>query len=156
MDLQAPKGTKDMLPMDAYKWHYIEEQLKGIAHTYGFREIRTPMFESTELFTRGVGETTDVVQKEMYTFQDKGDRSITLKAEGTAPAVRAFVESSMYADAQPTKLYYFTPVFRYENVQKGRLRQHHQFGVELFGSKEPSADAEVISIAMRAFEELGI
>lgn len=156
MDLQAPKGTKDMLPMDAYKWHYIEEHLKGIAHTYGFREIRTPMFESTELFTRGVGETTDVVQKEMYTFLDKGDRSITLKAEGTAPAVRAFVESSMYADAQPTKLYYFTPVFRYENVQKGRLRQHHQFGVELFGSKEPSADAEVISIAMRAFEELGI
>lgn len=156
MDLQAPKGTKDMLPMDAYKWHFLEEKLKGIAHTYGFREIRTPMFESTELFTRGVGETTDVVQKEMYTFLDKGNRSVTLKAEGTAPAVRAFVESSMYADAQPTKLYYFTPVFRYENVQKGRLRQHHQFGVELFGSKEPSADAEVISIAMRAFEELGV
>ncbi|WP_312649875.1 histidine--tRNA ligase [Proteiniclasticum sp.] len=156
MDLQAPKGTKDMLPMDAYKWHHIEEKLKGIAHEYGFREIRTPMFESTELFIRGVGETTDVVQKEMYTFLDKGERSITLKAEGTAPAVRAFVESSMYADAQPTKLYYFTPVFRYENVQKGRLRQHHQFGVELFGSQEPSADAEVISIAMRAFEELGI
>lgn len=156
MDLQAPKGTKDLLPMDAYKWHYVEDHLKEIAHTYGFREIRTPMFESTELFTRGVGETTDVVQKEMYTFQDKGDRSITLKAEGTAPAVRAFVESSMYADAQPTKLYYFTPVFRYENVQKGRLRQHHQFGVELFGSKEASADAEVISIAMRAFEEFGI
>lgn len=156
MDLQAPKGTKDMLPMDAYRWHHIEEKLKGIAHEYGFREIRTPMFESTELFTRGVGETTDVVQKEMYTFLDKGERSITLKAEGTAPAVRAFVESSMYADAQPTKLYYFTPVFRYENVQKGRLRQHHQFGVELFGSQEPSADAEVISIAMRAFEDLGI
>lgn len=156
MDLQAPKGTKDMLPMDAYKWHHIEEKLKRIAHEYGFREIRTPMFESTELFIRGVGETTDVVQKEMYTFLDKGERSITLKAEGTAPAVRAFVESSMYADAQPTKLYYFTPVFRYENVQKGRLRQHHQFGVELFGSQEPSADAEVISIAMRAFEELGI
>jgi histidyl-tRNA synthetase len=156
MDLQAPKGTKDMLPADAFKWHYIEDKLKGIAHQYGFREIRTPMFESTELFTRGVGETTDVVQKEMYTFLDKGERSITLKAEGTAPAVRAFVESSLYADAQPTKLFYFTPVFRYENVQKGRLRQHHQFGVELFGSDEPSADAEVISIAMRAFEELGI
>lgn len=156
MDLQAPKGTKDMLPSDAFKWHFIEDKLKRIAHAYGFREIRTPMFESTELFTRGVGETTDVVQKEMYTFLDKGERSITLKAEGTAPAVRAFVESSLYADAQPTKLYYFTPVFRYENVQKGRLRQHHQFGVELFGSHEPSADAEVISIAMRAFEELGI
>lgn len=156
MDLQAPKGTKDMLPMDAYRWHHIEEKLRGIADGYGFREIRTPMFESTELFTRGVGETTDVVQKEMYTFLDKGERSITLKAEGTAPAVRAFVESSMYADAQPTKLYYFTPVFRYENVQKGRLRQHHQFGVELFGSQEPSADAEVISIAMRAFLALGV
>lgn len=156
MDLQAPKGTKDLLPMDAYKWHYVEDQLKGIAHSYGFREIRTPMFENTELFTRGVGETTDVVQKEMYTFLDKGDRSITLKAEGTAPAVRAFVESSMYADAQPTKLYYFTPVFRYENVQKGRLRQHHQFGVELFGSQEASADAEVISIAMGALDELGV
>lgn len=156
MDLQAPKGTKDLLPMDAYKWHYVEDKLKRIAAEYGFREIRTPMFESTELFIRGVGETTDVVQKEMYTFEDKGGRSMTLKAEGTAPAVRAFIESSMYADAQPTKLYYFTPVFRYENVQKGRLRQHHQFGVELFGSEHPSADAEVISVAMRAFEDLGI
>ena len=107
MDLQAPKGTKDMLPMDAYKWHYIEEHLKGIAHTYGFREIRTPMFESTELFTRGVGETTDVVQKEMYTFLDKGDRSITLKAEGTAPAVRAFVESSYVCGCSTDKTVLF-------------------------------------------------
>lgn len=156
MDLQAPKGTKDLLPMDAYKWHYVEDKLKKIAAEYGFREIRTPMFESTDLFRRGVGETTDVVQKEMYTFEDKGGRSMTLKAEGTAPSVRAFIESSMYADAQPTKLYYFTPVFRYENVQKGRLRQHHQFGIELFGSENPSADAEVISIAMRAFSDLNI
>ncbi len=156
MDLQAPKGTKDMLPMDAYKWHFIENKLATLAMEYGFREIRTPMFESTELFQRGVGETTDVVQKEMYTFNDKGDRSITLKAEGTAPAVRAFVESSMYADVQPTKLYYFTPVFRYENVQKGRLREHHQFGIEVFGSQSASTDAEVISLAMRAFKEFGI
>ncbi len=156
MDLQAPKGTKDLLPQDAYKWHHVEHTLTEIAKEYGFREIRTPMFESTELFSRGVGETTDVVQKEMYTFEDKGGRSMTLKAEGTAPSVRAFIESSLYADAQPTKLYYFTPVFRYENVQKGRLRQHHQFGIELFGSENPSADAEVISIAMRAFKDLKI
>lgn len=156
MILQAPKGTKDLLPGEAYKWHYVEDALSQIAKEYGFREIRTPMFESTELFTRGVGETTDVVQKEMYTFEDKGGRSMTLKAEGTAPSVRAFIESSLYADAQPTKLYYFTPVFRYENVQKGRLRQHHQFGIELFGSDNPSADAEVISVAMRAFSDLNI
>ncbi len=156
MDLQAPKGTKDLLPQDAYKWHHVEHTLTEIAKEYGFREIRTPMFESTELFSRGVGETTDVVQKEMYTFEDKGGRSMTLKAEGTAPSVRAFIESSLYGDAQPTKLYYFTPVFRYENVQKGRLRQHHQFGIELFGSENPSADAEVISIAMRAFKDLKI
>jgi histidyl-tRNA synthetase len=142
--------------MEAYTCHYIENHLRTIAGEYGFREIRTPMFESTELFQRGVGETTDVVQKEMYTFEDKGGRSMTLKAEGTAPAVRAFVEASLYAEAQPTKLYYFTPVFRYENVQKGRLRQHHQFGIEVFGAAKPSVDAEVISLAMRAFQELGI
>lgn len=156
MALQAPKGTKDMLPKDAHRWHHIERTLRPIAENHGFTEIRTPMFESTELFLRGVGETTDVVQKEMYTFNDKGNRSITLKAEGTAPAVRAFVEASLYAEAQPTKLYYFTPVFRYENVQKGRLRQHHQFGIEVFGAASPSVDAEVISVAMGIFETLGI
>ena len=156
MAIQAPKGTKDMLPQEAYKWHFVENKLKGIAKTYGFREIRTPIFENTELFIRGVGETTDVVQKEMYTFDDKGGRSITLKAEGTAPSVRAFIEKSLYADAQPTKMYYFTPVFRYENVQHGRLRQHHQFGVEVFGGAAASLDAEVISLAMRAFKEFGI
>jgi len=156
MSIQAPKGTKDMLPQNAYKWHYIENKLKGIAETYACREIRTPAFESTELFERGVGDTTDVVQKEMYTFEDKGGRSVTLKPEGTSPAVRAFVENSLFNEAQPTKLYYFTPVFRYENVQKGRLREHHQFGVEIFGSKEASLDAEIISIAMRAFREFGI
>lgn len=154
--IKAPKGTKDLLPQDSYKWQYIEEKFRYIASTYGCREIRTPMFEYTELFQRGVGETTDVVQKEMYTFNDKGGRSITLKAEGTAPSVRAFIESSLYAEAQPTKLFYFTPVFRYENVQKGRLRQHHQLGIEIFGSSNASVDAEVISLAMRVYEEFGI
>ncbi|HSN58953.1 MAG TPA: histidine--tRNA ligase [Clostridiaceae bacterium] len=156
MIIQAPKGTKDMLPADAYKWQYLEKRLREIAATYGFREIRTPIFEHTELFLRGIGETTDVVQKEMYTFNDKGNRSITLKPEGTAPAVRAYVESSLYNEVQPTKMYYFTPVFRYENVQKGRLRQHHQFGVEAFGAKDATIDAEIISLAMRVFRELGI
>ena len=154
--IQAPKGTKDVLPQEAYKWHYVEGKLKKIAEEYGCREIRTPAFEATELFIRGVGETTDVVQKEMYTFEDKGGRSMTLKPEGTAPAVRAFIESSLYNEAQPTKLFYFTPVFRYENVQKGRYREHHQFGVEVFGAPAPSLDAEVISLAMRAVSEVGI
>ena len=156
MAIQAPKGTKDMLPKDAYKWHYLEDKLRKISAEYGIKEIRTPMFESTELFKRGVGETTDVVQKEMYTFDDKGGRSMTLKPEGTAPTVRAFIQSSMYADTQPTKLYYFIPAFRYENVQSGRLRQFHQYGIEVFGSKEASIDAEIISVAMRALDELGL
>ncbi|AKN32468.1 histidyl-tRNA synthetase [Clostridium carboxidivorans P7] len=156
MNIQAPKGTKDMLPKDAYKWHYVENKFRELSEQYGIKEIRTPMFEHTELFTRGVGETTDVVQKEMYTFEDKGGRSITLKPEGTAPSVRAFIESSLYNEAQPTKLYYFIPAFRYENVQKGRLRQFHQYGVEIFGSQEASIDAEGISIAMRALDELGL
>ncbi len=154
--IKAPKGTKDMLPQDGYKWHYIENKLSNIAENYGFREIRTPIFEHTELFIRGVGDTTDVVQKEMYTFNDKADRSITLKAEGTAPSVRAFIESGLYSEAQPTKLYYFTPVFRYENVQRGRLRQHHQFGVEVFGGEGASLDAEIISLAMSAYREFGV
>ena len=108
MAIQGQKGTKDMLPSEAYKWNYIADKLKKISEEYGIREIRTPMFEATELFERGVGETTDVVQKEMYTFEDKGGRSITLKPEGTATAVRAFIEHSLYADAQPTKMFYFT------------------------------------------------
>ncbi|AYF55067.1 histidine--tRNA ligase [Clostridium botulinum C] len=156
MAIQAPKGTKDLLPMDSYKWHYIEGKLKELAGEYALKEIRTPIFEHTELFERGVGETTDVVQKEMYTFKDKGDRSITLKAEGTAPAARAFIENGLFNEALPIKMFYFTPVFRYENVQKGRLRQHHQFGVEVFGSSEASVDAEIIGLAMRAFKEFGI
>ncbi len=156
MEMQAPKGTKDMLPQDAYKWQYIEGVFRDVAKTYGIREIRTPMFEHTELFLRGVGDTTDIVQKEMYTFKDKGDRSVTLKPEGTASAVRAFVENRLFNEAQPTKLYYITPAFRYENVQKGRLRQFHQLGLEAFGSKEPSMDAETISVAMDTLKKLGL
>jgi len=156
MEMQAPKGTKDMLPQDAYKWQYIESVFRDVAKTYGIREVRTPVFEYTELFLRGVGDTTDIVQKEMYTFNDKGDRSITLKPEGTASVVRAFVEGRLFNEAQPTKLYYITPAFRYENVQKGRLRQFHQCGLEVFGSKEPSMDAEVIAVAMDTLKKLGL
>lgn len=156
MEIKAPKGTKDMLPKDAYKWHFVEETFKNTAKFYGMREIRTPIFEHTELFLRGVGDTTDIVQKEMYTFNDKGNRSITLKPEGTAPIVRAFIENRLFNEAQPTKLYYSIPCFRYENVQKGRLRQFHQVGTEVFGSKEPSMDAEVIAFAMNVLKNLGL
>ena len=156
MELQAPKGTKDMLPEDAYKWQYVESTFREVAKTYGIREIRTPVFEYTELFLRGVGDTTDIVQKEMYTFNDKGNRSVTLKPEGTAPTVRAFIENRLFNEAQPTKLYYITPAFRYENVQKGRLRQFHQCGLEMFGSKEPSMDVEVIKVAMDTLNKLGL
>ena len=156
MEVQAPKGTKDMLPQDAYKWHFVENKFREIAKFYGMREIRTPMFEHTDLFLRGVGDTTDIVQKEMYTFNDKGNRSITLKPEGTAPVVRAFIENRLFNEAQPTKLYYAIPCFRYENVQKGRLRQFHQFGTEVFGSKEPSMDAEVITLAIQVLKTLGL
>ena len=156
MEVQAPKGTKDMVPQDAYKWHFVENKFREIAKFYGMREIRTPMFEHTDLFLRGVGDTTDIVQKEMYTFNDKGNRSITLKPEGTAPVVRAFIENRLFNEAQPTKLYYAIPCFRYENVQKGRLRQFHQFGTEVFGSKEPSMDAEVIAFAMEFLKSLGL
>ncbi|CCJ34677.1 histidine--tRNA ligase [Caloramator australicus] len=153
---QAPKGTKDVLPKESYKWHYIEGEVRKICAEFGYSEIRTPTFEHTELILRGVGETTDIVQKEMYTFNDKAGRSITLKPEGTAPAVRAFIEHGLQFDTQPTKLYYITPVFRYENVQAGRLREHHQFGIEMFGSPSPSADAEVISLAMTFLKRLGL
>lgn len=156
MEIQAPKGTKDLMPQDSYKWQYVENLLREVSKVYGVREIRTPVFEHTELFLRSVGETSDIVQKEMYTFKDKGDRSITLKPEGTAPAVRAFIENRLFNEAQPSKLYYMSPFFRYENVQKGRLRQFHQYGVEVFGSKEPSMDAEVISLAMDSLKKLGL
>lgn len=153
---KAPRGTKDVLPAESYKWQYIEQVIKNICSNYGFKEIRTPGFEHTELFLRGVGESTDIVRKEMYTFTDKGGRSITLKPEGTSPTVRAFIEHNLYAETQPTKLYYITPVYRYERPQSGRLREHHQFGVEMFGAKDASADAEIISVAMTLLKQLGL
>ncbi len=154
--IKAPRGTHDILPSETYRWHAVEEQIKKICLEFGYKEIRTPMFESTELFERGVGDTTDVVQKEMYTFLDKGGRSITLKPEGTSPIVRSFVENSVYANPQPTKLYYLYPCFRYEKPQAGRLREFHQFGIEVFGSHTPSVDAEVISLAMSLLSRLGV
>ncbi len=153
---KAPRGTKDVLPSDIYRWTYLENMFRDICEKFGYREIRTPIFEHTELFKRGVGETTDIVQKEMYTFTDNGGRNITLKPEGTAPVVRAFIENKLYADVQPTKLFYNTPCFRYERPQAGRLRAFHQFGVEVFGASNPSVDAEVISIAMTFFESLSL
>ena len=154
---QAPKGTLDMLPQDAHRWQSIYDNMRRICSEAGYREIRTPIFEHTELFQRGVGDTTDVVQKEMYTFEDKGGRSITLKPEGTAGAVRAFIESHMFADPLPAKMCYIScPAFRYEKPQNGRLRQFHQFGVEVFGAKDASVDAEVIALAMDILKANGI
>lgn len=153
---KAPRGTKDVLPYESYKWQYIEKVVRNICKEFGYKEIRTPIFEHTELFERGVGETTDVVSKEMYTFLDKGNRSITLKAEGTAPAARLYIENKLYSQPQPIKVFYITPVLRYERPQKGRLREHHQFGVEVFGSHNPSVDAEVISIVWTIYKRLNI
>lgn len=153
---RAPRGTKDVLPNESYKWQYLEKVFREVCNNFGYKELRTPTFEHTELFERGVGETTDVVQKEMYTFLDKGDRSITLKAEGTAPAARSYIENKLYADPQPIKTFYITPIFRYERPQKGRLREHHQFGVEVYGSESPSIDAEVMSILDNLYKKLGV
>ncbi|MEA4870739.1 MAG: histidine--tRNA ligase [Christensenella sp.] len=153
---KAPKGTRDVLPEQSYQWQFLEARIREIVKKYGFLEARTPVIEHTELFLRGVGETTDIVQKEMYTFLDKGERSITLKPEGTAGVVRMFVENSLFAETQPTKMYYlYNPVFRYERPQAGRLREHHQFGVEFFGSSKPSADAECICVATELLGSLG-
>ena len=154
--IKAPRGTHDILPSESYRWHIVEEKIRNICREYGYKEIRTPMFENTELFERGVGDTTDVVQKEMYTFLDKGGRSVTLKPEGTAGIVRSFIENSIYANPQPTKLYYLYPCFRYEKPQAGRLREFHQFGVEVFGSPTASMDAEVISLAMSLLARLEV
>lgn len=152
----APKGTKDVTPSEAFKWHFVEDTIKERADIYGYREMRTPTFEYTELFQRGVGDTTDVVQKEMYTFTDKGGRSLSLKPEGTAGAVRSFVEHGLYNSALPLKAYYFTPVFRYERPQAGRYREHHQFGAEVFGATEPTMDAELIAFALDIISSFGI
>ncbi len=154
--INIPKGTKDVLPSESHKWQYVEGVARAIANNFGFKEIRTPVFEHTELFARGVGDTTDVVTKEMYTFLDKGNRSITLKPEGTAGVARAFLENGLLGGAMPVKMYYIIPAFRYERPQAGRLREFHQFGVEAFGSKEASADAEAILLADSLLKKLGI
>ncbi len=154
--INIPKGTKDVLPFESYKWHYVENTVKKIASDYCLNEIRTPVFEHTELFLRGVGETTDVVNKEMYTFLDKGERSITLKPEGTAGVARSFIENGLFNGAMPLKTYYISPVFRYENPQKGRLREHHQFGVEIYGGSGADVDAEVIKLAHSVLTALGL
>ncbi len=154
--MTAPKGTQDILPKDSYRWQWVERQLRALCAEYGFLEIRTPVFEHTEVFVRGVGETTDVVNKEMYTFEDKGGRSVTLRPEGTAGIVRSFVENGLFNDALPVKLFYLIQCFRYEKPQKGRLRQFNQFGVELFGAADPVADATVISMPYRLFQKIGL
>ncbi len=156
MAIKAPRGTADILPVDAPIWRFVEKTAAETARNFGFEEIRTPVFEHTELFQRGVGDTTDVVQKEMYTFNDKGDRSITLRPEGTASAARAYIEHSLHALPQPVKLYYCGPCYRYEKPQAGRLREFHQFGIEAFGSEDPSLDAEIIALAATIFKNLGI
>ncbi len=149
------KGTKDILPSEVYKWQYVEEKFRKTAQSYGFREIRTPMIEHTELFKRGIGDTTDVVNKEMYTFEI-AERSLSIKPEGTASVVRSFIENKLYADIVPAKFYYVTPCYRYEKMQKGRQREFHQFGIEVFGSEKMSADAELIFLADNYFKDLGI
>ena len=154
--INIPKGTKDVLPGDSYQWQYVEGIAREVAKLYNLKEIRTPVFEHTELFLRGVGDTTDIVTKEMYTFRDKGDRSITLKPEGTAGAARSYIENGLAGGAQPVKMYYIIPAFRYERPQAGRLREFHQFGVEVFGAKGADADAEVISLADSLLKRLGI
>lgn len=153
---QAPRGTQDVLPQDSYRWQYIERTALSVAEDFGFREIRTPVFEHTNLFLRSVGETSDVVQKEMYTFEDKGGRSITLRPEGTAGAARATLEHGLLNGALPVKVSYITSCYRYEKSQKGRYREFHQFGVECFGAAAPQADAEVISLAMQVTKTLGL
>ncbi|MFP7412087.1 histidine--tRNA ligase [Priestia filamentosa] len=157
MSIDIPRGTQDILPGTVEKWQYIEQKAREICRTFRYQEIRTPMFEHTELFKRGVGDTTDVVQKEMYTFEDRGGRSITLRPEGTAAVVRSFVENKMFGNpTQPIKLFYTGPMFRYERPQAGRFRQFVQFGVEAIGSNDPSIDAEVLSLVMNFYQSLGL
>lgn len=156
MITQRPKGTQDWYGVNMHKRTIIEGIARNICKAYNIKEIITPAFEHTVLFQRSVGETTDVVQKEMYTFDDKGNRSITLKPEGTAGVVRAYLENSLYAESQPTKLFYFTQAFRYENPQSGRLRQHHQFGIEFFGSSSPLAEVELITLLTQFMKQLGM
>lgn len=154
--IQKPKGTRDILPQDSYKWQYVENTCNNIFKNYGFKEIRLPVFENTELFERGVGDTTDVVQKEMYTFLDKGDRSITLRPEGTAGVVRAYIENGMASLPSPIKMYYAMPMYRYENVQKGRFREFRQIGAEIIGTSSYLADVELITMANEIINNLNI
>ncbi|MCL2577228.1 MAG: histidine--tRNA ligase [Defluviitaleaceae bacterium] len=154
--LQAPRGTQDIYGGDMKIWRHIEDRIRAITDAYNFTEIRVPVFEHTELFLRGVGDTTDIVQKEMYTFEDKGGRSLSLRPEQTAGTARAFVERGMFNLPQPTKLFYVGPNFRYERPQEGRYRQHYQFGVELFGASSFAAEAEVISTGYELLTSLGV
>lgn len=154
--INIPKGTKDVLPQDSYKWQYVEETARNICRLCNVKEIRTPVFEHTELFTRSIGDDTDVVSKEMYTFEDKGGRSLTLKPEGTACVARSYVENTLEANSLPLKMFYFTPVFRYEKPQAGRYREHHQFGVEVYGAQDAVMDYEVIQLAYSFLSELKI
>ncbi|MBF0753212.1 histidine--tRNA ligase [Jeotgalicoccus nanhaiensis] len=157
MMIQVPRGTQDILPEESYKWQYIEKKLHEIAKNYNYEEIRTPMFESTDLFVRAVGGSTDIVNKEMYTFKDKGDRSLTLRPEGTAPVVRSYIENKMQHNVeQPVKLFYLAPMFRYERKQKGRYRQFVQFGVEAIGVEDPLIDVEVLSMLMNIYQSFGL
>jgi histidyl-tRNA synthetase len=155
MQIQACKGTRDILPEDINTWHFVESSFSRTAELFGYREIRTPIFEMTDLFTRGIGETSEIVDKEMYTFPDKRGRSLTLRPEFTAPVVRAFIEHS-YGTKGLAKLYYAGPIFRYENPQAGRYRQAHQFGIEAIGSASPELDVEVIALAIELFQSLGL
>jgi histidyl-tRNA synthetase len=152
----CPRGTKDVLPDVSGYWRYIENTARDICALYAYQEIRTPIFEHTELFLRGIGETTDVVEKEMYTFEDRGGRSVTLRPENTAAVVRSFLENKLYAGAQPNKLFYMGPMFRYDKPQAGRFRQFHQFGIEALGAKGPAIDAEIIMMAVQFLKKLGL
>lgn len=157
MAINIPRGTQDLLPGQIEKWQYVENTVRELCSKFQYKEIRTPMFESTELFVRGVGETTDVVSKEMYTFDDKKGRSLTLRPEGTAPVVRSYIENKMFGNVtQPVKLFYLAQIFRYERPQAGRYRQHHQFGVEALGSADPAIDAEVIGLAYGFYQKVGL
>ncbi|HHX75610.1 MAG TPA: histidine--tRNA ligase, partial [Firmicutes bacterium] len=153
---KAPRGTKDILPAEVPRWCFFEQKAREACRLFGYSEIRIPMFEHTELFLRGVGEVTDIVAKEMYTFTDRGGRSLTLRPEGTASVARAYLEHKMQGEAQPVKVFYTGPMFRYDRPQAGRYRQFHQFGVEAFGSQEPALDAEVIMLALFFFRSLGL
>jgi histidyl-tRNA synthetase len=156
MSIQKPRGTQDILPGVSEKWQYMEDKARDLCRRFNYKEIRTPIFEHTELYIRGVGETTDIVEKEMYTFMDKGDRSLSLRPEGTAGVVRAYVENKLHGETEISKLYYMGPMFRYERPMAGRYRQLHQFGIEAIGATDPSIDAEVIALGLSFYKEVGL